>query len=142
MGDRKEREEPMTGIGTQFPCLAIAAAIVLLPTLAVAAGDGRSRDGIAADVNGEAITRDELKEVVRDQAVQMETRLEDDDASAAVRSDIGLARRAGVTGTPMLFLNDRRERTSSQLESEVEALPAVPSQRGAEERNSTKRRRK
>lgn len=48
--------------------------------------------------------------------------LRDKGTGAAVQADRALARRAGVTGTPMLFVNGRRLNSPSQLESAVEAL--------------------
>lgn len=44
------------------------------------------------------------------------------ETGAAVETDRALARRARVTGTPMLFVNGRRLSSPSQLESEIEAL--------------------
>ena len=51
--------------------------------------------------------------------------LRDKDTGAAVQLDRDLAHRAGVTGTPTLFVNGRRVRTPSQLELEIEALLTV-----------------
>ena len=58
--------------------------------------------------------------------------LRDKGTSAAVQADRSLAGRAGVMGTPTLFVNGRRLRAPSQLESEVEALLAVQTQRTGE----------
>ena len=57
--------------------------------------------------------------------------LRDEGASAVVQADLALARRAGVSGTPTLFVNGRRVSTV-QLESEVEALLAVQPGRSGE----------
>lgn len=54
--------------------------------------------------------------------------LEDEVTRRAVQSDRALARRARVTGTPTLFINKKRVRNVSQLESEVEAMLAVSSE--------------
>lgn len=58
--------------------------------------------------------------------------LHDEGTGAAVRADRSLAVRAGVRGTPTLFVNGRRLSAPSQLESEVEALLAVQTQRPGE----------
>ena len=57
--------------------------------------------------------------------------LRDEGTSAVVQADLALARRAGVSGTPTLFVNGRRVSTV-QLESEVEALLAVQPGRSGE----------
>ena len=44
--------------------------------------------------------------------------MEDEATKRAVESDRALARRAGVTGTPTLFINKKRLRNVSQLEQE------------------------
>ena len=60
---------------------------------------------------------------------QFEGCLRDEATRLAVQSDRALARRAGVTGTPTLFINQKRLRNVSQLESEVEAMLTAPSER-------------
>ena len=55
--------------------------------------------------------------------------LRDERTGAAVQADRSLAGRAGVRGTPTLFVNGRRLQVPSQLESEVEALLALQTQR-------------
>lgn len=59
---------------------------------------------------------------------QFEGCMQDEGTRRAVQSDRALARRAGVTGAPTLFINKKRVRNVSQLESEVEAMLAVPSE--------------
>ncbi len=51
--------------------------------------------------------------------------LRDAGTGAAVQADRSLALRSGASGTPTLFVNGRRVRATSQLESEVEALLTV-----------------
>ena len=58
---------------------------------------------------------------------QFEECLRDEGTGAAVQADRSLAGRAGVTGTPTLFVNGRRLSAPSQLESEIEALLTIPS---------------
>lgn len=58
--------------------------------------------------------------------------LRDEMTSAAVQADRSLAGRAGVRGTPTLFVNGRRLQAPSQLESEIEALLALQTQRTGE----------
>ena len=58
---------------------------------------------------------------------QFEGCLRDEATRLAVQSDRALARRAGVTGTPTLFINEKRLRNVSQLEAEVENLLSTQS---------------
>ena len=58
--------------------------------------------------------------------------LRDESTGAAVQADRSLAGRAGVMGTPTLFVNGRRLQAPSQLESEIEALLALQTQRTGE----------
>ena len=58
--------------------------------------------------------------------------LRDESSGAAVQADRSLAGRAGVRGTPTLFVNGRRLQSPSQLESEVEALLALQTHRTGE----------
>lgn len=58
---------------------------------------------------------------------QFEGCLQDEATRLAVQSDRALARRAGVTGTPTLFINKKRLRDLSQLEAQVETLLSTQS---------------
>lgn len=58
--------------------------------------------------------------------------LRDESTGAAVQADRSLAGRAGVRGTPTLFVNGRRLQAPSLLESEVEALLALQTQQTGE----------
>jgi len=58
--------------------------------------------------------------------------LRDESTGSAVQADRSVAARAGVRGTPTLFVNGRRLQAPSQLESEIEALLALQTQRTGE----------
>ena len=76
-----------------------------------------SPQGVVAVAKSLGMDLEQFRECLQDEATRL-----------AVQSDRALARRAGVTGTPTLFINKKRLRNVSQLESEVEAMLAVSSQ--------------